>query len=773
MRTLFLSTILFFFSFTSFATHYEGGQIYWEPLGNDQYVFYVQLIGHTNHNSQVLPHSVSISTNITGRLNIGCSLFETKRLTQYCNDTNERNLELRTFKSNIITLAAPPPGVRYNFNYEHCCRADTSEINTTGYNSIYLESYMWTNGANKSSGYFNIVSTIRNSASREIHLSPNPGHSGSTMSIGMAGIRTAGGVPVNYRPGFDKDHPTSPLDTLLPNGTFISGLQDSTFHAALAFAGRKFDSINGSNASMVKYIVGFRHINQQHYNVPNYQFMGSTHASIVRPFDGARIAEVERMDTVEFEFVVTDTSSIRSINDSLQAYVSISTPHHSFNLVGRPIVIPAGNATSIADTGSLHIKFHWAVPGDLPIGHYAFNLIIETNRCPANSVVTIPLEFYSNDETIYESHEICLGGTITLNGPYGFPSNAYQWSPTTGLSASNVRSPNASPSSPQTYYCTAYGDTLGVYRVDLYPQIPILSSYVNSSLVATNASSFESNWRLLYYNIPVFYSQNSTIGLPPADGLYRMAVSDTNYCIGIGPNHDVRDSNWIEFHIVDDPVLTSSQGSGFNRFKFRVKFQNIPGNMQVLNHIVVPGLRVHNVTDNGASLLLKVGSSGWNVPITVSSYGYNSSTITFSTPFQIDFSTTYEFNFVFRGYRAIRVTDQWPYSTPEAIISGMDIDGNGSAILPMVFRGSNGLGLAELVRKHQVSPNPASEFIEVSGTVDDEVYELININGKSVHSGNLSGDGRIVTSHLTPGVYILRIIDSTSVENHRIVIQRN
>lgn len=61
----------------------------------------------------------------------------------------------------------------------------------------------------------------------------------------------------------------------------------------------------------------------------------------------------------------------------------------------------------------------------------------------------------------------------------------------------------------------------------------------------------------------------------------------------------------------------------------------------------------------------------------------------------------------------------------------------------------------------KVFPNPSSEFIFISST-ENTLYELtiLNLNSKLIHKGEYRKDESINIQNLTPGTYIVTIIDN-------------
>ncbi|NVK27999.1 MAG: T9SS type A sorting domain-containing protein [Flavobacteriia bacterium] len=764
MKKAILSTLFALSTLTAFSSHYEGGQVYWEALGNDRYIFYVQLVAHTEPNSAHLPHTIALYTNVPGRTSILLNQPITTRLTQYCSDSTQRNLEIRTFRSMEVTIPEPPQGVRYDFWYEDCCRADTSQINIVGYDDVYYDASMWTAGANRSSGYFDIISTLRNSSTRLVDVKANPGRTDSTISVGMAAVRTANGALATYASGYSKDYPTSSNDSLSADGIFYAGLPDSSFHAVLAFYALKTGQTG--NASFVRYTIGMKFLDGEYYSEPTYQYIGSSHPAVVRPHDGAIFTEVAKTDTLRIEFTVQDTSSILSTMDSIQVYITQPTPENP-PLSQLPELIPIQSSTSLADTGSIHFVFQWIIPTDLKVRGYSFNIIAENNRCPGNGLTTIPVVVVNNDDTEYRDYVTCPGEAVRIES---VSSVTAQWYPSTGLSSSVIKRPWATISSTQTYYYVINGDTAEIHTVYVEEVDTLIASISGNQLHIIDSINFNINQRLYYYYMPVGYTVNGKFPIN-VDGVYSVSARDDNRCRTVSNTERVANDNWIEFHLMDEHVFDYN-ASNLNSMKFNIIFQNVPGNMKELHHIVFPGLHIDPwSTTSSISLFLKIGSAGNAIPITATSYGPNSTLVTFDTPFQIDYGTSYRFEFAFVNYDGYPVDDQWPYWISQANIYNGSVGSNQQALLQMVFRGKVGLGEEELDRSISLYPNPASDHIRFEGIEESAAYEIISVNGTTVQVGTTSNGELISTSNLQAGMYIVRLTSDQTYQSFKLIVE--
>lgn len=739
--------------------------MYWEALGNDRYIFYAQLVGHTEAHSHALPYQLTVYTNVPGRSTILLALHDTERLTQYCNDSTERNLELRTFRSLPITLAAPAAGTRYDFWFEDCCRADTSEINVTGYSDVYYDAYMWHAGANKSSGYFNIINTFRNSSTRAIDVKPNPGGTDSTMSVSMAFAKTQNGANVTYNTGYSQNFPTSPNDSLSADGVFYSGLIDSSFHAVLAFSGYKPAPNGVGLASVVRYTFGLKYIDIQYHSEPKLSQLNSSHAFDVRNHDSAIFIQTFRTDTIEIEFEVRDTSSLIAAGDSIQVYFSEPTPH-SPGYSSLPELIPTQSSTALADTGMIRFKFRWLVPSDLPVGTHTFDLVAENNRCPGNGLTIRSLFFTSSDTRVFKDYVVCPNVPTQLNGPSG--SNV-QWIPTTGLNFTTGQ-PIATIDSTRVYYCVVSGDTTEIHRMLVYNQTPLTASLNGVSISIDNPSTYPDNRNLYFYKIPILpltSSSTTTAG----DGDYSISATDSNGCLDYSNTESVNTSSRIEYAIMDEHVPPRGL-TDINSFEFSISFQGLQGNMTELHHLLLPGVRRDlNASTHSVQAFLRIGQAGNSIGVTASDYGPNSTLITFTPTFIVDYTVTYRLEFALTGYEGITAS-QFPYSVPQATIFNTEVNNNRQNFIQIVFRGQKGLSQAELSNEVSIFPNPAQNYVRISGIQENTSFEIIASDGSTVKTGTVEPEGLISTAELKSGVYYLRLHDNRNHWVEKLVIAR-
>lgn len=70
--------------------------------------------------------------------------------------------------------------------------------------------------------------------------------------------------------------------------------------------------------------------------------------------------------------------------------------------------------------------------------------------------------------------------------------------------------------------------------------------------------------------------------------------------------------------------------------------------------------------------------------------------------------------------------------------------------------------------KISLTPNPSSQFIQVSGLTSTSEYAIYNIIGKEINSGQVANNEKINIEHLDNGIYILRTEKNKTVKFQKI-----
>ena len=76
---------------------------------------------------------------------------------------------------------------------------------------------------------------------------------------------------------------------------------------------------------------------------------------------------------------------------------------------------------------------------------------------------------------------------------------------------------------------------------------------------------------------------------------------------------------------------------------------------------------------------------------------------------------------------------------------------------------------------YSVYPNPSRGMVHLlsNGTYKNANFEVIDLTGKTVQSGFVKDkDNLINTANLSKGLYFIKIYTNTSVESHKLIIQK-
>lgn len=147
------------------------------------------------------------------------------------------------------------------------------------------------------------------------------------------------------------------------------------------------------------------------------------------------------------------------------------------------------------------------------------------NGCTSSGTVTVtvdpaPLANAGQDVAI------CAGDSTGLNATGG---TAYSWSPSTGLSATNIPNPNASPAVTTTYTVTVTDNgcsatAVVTVTVNPIPAAPVISQNGN---ILTSTSGVTYQWYDNSVILPGETNQNYTV---TQSGTYSVCITDVNGC---------------------------------------------------------------------------------------------------------------------------------------------------------------------------------------------------------------------------------------------------
>jgi hypothetical protein len=64
----------------------------------------------------------------------------------------------------------------------------------------------------------------------------------------------------------------------------------------------------------------------------------------------------------------------------------------------------------------------------------------------------------------------------------------------------------------------------------------------------------------------------------------------------------------------------------------------------------------------------------------------------------------------------------------------------------------------------QLYPNPAKEYVSISGLEDQENYSIYSILGTKISAGSIAKDQKIDTQNLAPGTYFIKFEKGNSLK---------
>ncbi len=142
--------------------------------------------------------------------------------------------------------------------------------------------------------------------------------------------------------------------------------------------------------------------------------------------------------------------------------------------------IPGSSFTVIGSGSSVTGRFSWT-PTVADTGFHPFQVTYRDNGCPVSTPQTVTYVVYVFDKVVASVDQVYCGNPIQLNAIGG---SFFTWSPTGGLSASNISNPVARPTTP-TYYTVTSDCGADTVFVDVQP--PFTLNAGNDVSICLNA----------------------------------------------------------------------------------------------------------------------------------------------------------------------------------------------------------------------------------------------------------------------------------------------
>lgn len=754
MKKLLLSFVLAFFSISSFASHIHGGQIYWEALGNDQYIIHLELFGDSS--AVVLPTNPSVQ--VGSSMNV--TLTQSNRKLLFCSGS-PNNWFLYHYESQLVTIQVSA-STNVDFIFYTCCLPTTANI--TGQPALYIKSTMYASGYNKSSSYYDLESFFVSDYTLPV-LSTNTGIDSSHVDIVPAPISAT--ATATYSTGYTYDKPYSSGD-VFTGSHFILGSGTGTNRYLFAFKQQNF-GLSGALTSEVGCVVD-RMVN----NPTNLSSATNSSPSLM----ASQGASWTTSDSLQYSTSASpgDTVSLRVMSSDMDFLPNFSpqtiTAELGQSSSTNASLIPVSPQAGLASTVNNTVDFRWVVPANAA-GQYSFNVRMRDDHCPTNGMRAIQLRVNVNNPNVVVSNVvICQGASILLNAPIS--GTTYEWSPNIGLSATNTATVTATPSSTVAYTVKVDGNVAGVYTVSPTQQItPIASQPQPNQIQLDNPGDFTQH-AFLYYYVP--FAIDDTLVTINQSGIYHIAARN-GFCYDISQGISVLPDTANGVYLISSPLNDPNNTVLDDQSSYE---------MDITVGAADAALKIYEVIIPGAELSQKMGG----VSLKLTDY-----TGAVTTVPGVDAGVGIKFNFpvgVFmipNGGSLELVVDSgaveipmvpnitYPYhpNTTGMYLEVTNVTGmaNGQPItdmVPFVFRGSMKVSIEEVHQNSlNVYPQPADEYIIVEGALQAD-YSVIDMNGRVLLQGQMAEE-RIDISELNTGVYILTVQNEKGIYTSRISVR--
>ncbi len=805
MKTIFRTLILALCtSYALQASHVPPGEITWECVGNNQYIFYYDEYLECTGISMNVALSKTIVRNQPGMqvdLTIQLALYDTVDVTLDCNGPTGGGcyssslmgrVMLARYKSNVITFSSTPPATGWVFHYYICCGRPA--VNTTGTNGLgnaQAKMYPSMSGCHTSPRFVSNPTQQITRANRSVSclaVSDNPEDSlyyrfSSTYASWDLGFS-------DTRP-FPSDSSDSRNGPMHLNGH--SGL--ISVNASYGISGEYFYSVTVEqwrNHQLLSEIFRSNFIVVDFSDTINVAPSLAIDTSMFNVTRSGKTykAYPEVGDSLIFDIAATDagfntgSQSAQMITFSAQGMALDSSWGAQNSFINKASITPIAPQIGFSDSIQNSVQFIWVIaPEHFRRNNsiYHFHFKAADDQCPYVGVSNIVLEVHLRESVRIDQDTIfiCAGDSVQLNGASS--SLNYLWSPSLSISADSIATPTVWPSTSGYYYLTDPANLSlrdSVY-ISVSQQGTFNLGFNGGQLTLTDSAN--TTTRVWYYNgIPFSYPYDtlSPFGLgdyyvvaksggcqyisdtvsitsgsvlsmtEPGNGFYdTLSISSAG---SIGVTFKLNYAAQVNY--LSLPGIVDMAGKA-NQYDFNLKVYDTDSFLEIFNKDIVLNQPV-----NG---LLKIDISG--LPLQA------------NTRYTIGISGDTGFAFSLIKYMQYPAT---PYNV------GLDVWTNGYgphrqfplSAIPGIYTLPISLGIDRTVSLSEISesiwsiyPNPAKEQIQIVGMNGGESVELMDMSGKLVRTVKLAEDQTEITvsrNDVPSGLYFIKVQfeNSTSVK---------
>lgn len=792
MRYL-LSIFLAIFSLSTFASHILGGNITWDCVGNNQYVFRLtlykecaagtaglqtsQTIAGPNGNiSLPLAYSKDISVPCTG----GAAV--------YCGMTGSGNgaVEQYVYESTPTTLTGTIPPTGWDFSWSDCCRPGNTVNTFSG--GYYLSSKMYSSSVacNSSPVFLENVAKGLTASSYDFSVQAQSKSNLDSLYYRFVAPRSSATSAVVFNSGYSA---TSPFPSNLTNSSNSPIKLDSitgliSLHINVAVAGLYVYGIaveqwrDNVLLSEVFQDASFIHKGNTPTNAAPSVFVDTSLYNHIA-YDGRNYhANVYPGDTLDFEI----HSSDMDFNVGANQFQVIS-----FNASGAPLDTSWGGLAPFSSTPQLNpilpqttysqqlsnnIRFYWETGNEHITdgrGAHVFQFEFADDQCPfpgrriVSLIVNVSNVFSISQDTVF----LCSSDSIELNG-YSKSGN-YLWTPANNISSDTVANPIVWPSSSQYYYLT--DPTNPGLKDSVYVDVTNGGTYnlvFQSGQLQINGTAQPSQVQWYYNGMPFVYPFDTLT--PFGLGSYYILAQDGNCTYN---TDTVVITSGTSF-------ATTAPGNGIHSGTIPYNAGSLGTTFQVnqnvnVQWIAIPGLvDLHGKTGTGYDLNVKVYDANENEIL--------SKDVVLTKPFDNVLKVPVSLSLVANANYTVAVTGDTAYgfsvfenvvfpSTPFNV--GLTVlsatqgaakqfpDTASNYLLPLTFGIDKTVSLPEWTNNAVVLyPNPARDEVNIYGIAGAQFLELRDVNGKLCRRTQIAkGQESIVIKRgdLPSGLYFITV----------------
>lgn len=783
MLKKYLALIILGLSFTLQASHTKTFNLYWEYTGNNQYVFYLEILKTC--------HSIGFPTNVSingpqGSISLSLNNADIDTISGSCSYCL---YEKAVLKSNPINLTGTPPPSGWEFSYSICCLTQNNNISGVG---VHVSATMYASAGApaKISTKYNQENLIRSPIAGKYNYNLKPTQFGEadSISVSLAPTLMAANSVNSFISGYSAQFPLPDSSESNLNGPF-------QFDAQTGLA--QYDINNNSHQGY--YIYGLQ---QEYYkdgqvvasvlrNIAHYLYADSTNntaptvsynsGSGANNYAGGALHYTLNLgDTLNLDLTAVDLG--QAIHASASGVLMDSAQMNALNLNNYHLA----QFTSLNSNGSFtsyntnQVRFQFAPTLD--------NYIASAGK--------IRLLFEFSDTLCHGSRQTLVPVIIHLNPPLQLQNTA----DTLRLCNNTLDSISASQFSAGTYWSP------GSYVSDSSAQHTTLSSHAQGWLYLKNpqyprltdsvyierfdSTGFRLQRKSNYLVLNDQYQNASRVwffnGLPVGNG-----SSDTLWLIAYG-------TYWVEAQLpfgctyVSNPVTISSGSFAFSNVPNPADLQrgslskvqgfsfetNISGQRE-LEQIAILGLMDAKGKRGGGTVQINLLDAN-NQLIYSDSVVVNNPQ---GKPLYFDLNANLVNN---AEYRLMLEADSslifemlqnvsLPFSSGnnaeleikqmlEASSQNLANTSASNMMPATILKFKNTIGFDESkISKLSVYPNPARDHLWLSEAFAKDVeVSVFNLSGQQKLKTILpEGEQRINLKNLASGVYLLKIEDHT------------